>query len=63
MDFLSKARELIKRILSQGGKIKRVGNIVRKMVSSHGSLFANFGFLTNAMVIQVLNLSQFYDTQ
>ena len=56
MDFLPKARELIKRILSQGGKIEKVGNIVRKMVASHGSLFTNFGVLTNAMVIQVLNM-------
>ena len=56
MDFLPKARELIKRILSQGGKIDRVGNIVRKMIASHGSLFANFGVPTNAIVTQVLNL-------
>ena len=56
VDFLPKARELIKRILSQGGKIERVGNIVRKMVTSHGSLFTTFGVPTNEMVIQVLNL-------
>ena len=56
VDFLPKARELIKRFLSQSGKIERVGNIVRKMVASHGSLFANFGVPTNAIVIQFFNL-------
>ena len=45
VDFLPKAKDLIKRMISQGAEVSRVENILRKMIASHSGIFSNFPFL------------------
>ena len=55
VDFVPKGKALIDRMVRQGAQIERVGKIVRKMIASHGHIFANFGVTTTEMINTLLN--------
>ena len=48
-DFLHKTRELIQRMLKQGGSLKRILKLVYKMHNKHSEAFFSFNITTIKM--------------
>ena len=59
-DFLQKVRELISRILRQGGKVKKMSFIIKKNINKDQEDFSKFGNYPNYLIRQILILITSY---